>query len=50
MRGKVSLAVALLMLPEIAVRRLGGGVVSWIGRLVRRRPAVDARETGGDNG
>jgi uncharacterized membrane protein len=44
-------AVALLMLPEIAVRRLGGGVVSWIGRLVRRRPAApQTTETGGEHG
>jgi hypothetical protein len=42
-------AVALLMLPEIAVRRLGAGVVSWIGRLVRRRPDLSTPESGGDH-
>jgi Ca-activated chloride channel family protein len=42
-------AVALLMLPEIAVRRLGAGVVSWIGRLVRWRPTASTPGTGGDH-
>jgi uncharacterized membrane protein len=40
-------AVALLILPEIAVRRLGGGAVGWMGRLVRRRGSAGASGTGG---
>jgi uncharacterized membrane protein len=32
-------AVALLLVPEIALRRLGHGAVRWITGLVRRRPA-----------
>jgi hypothetical protein len=40
-------AVALLILPEIAVRRLGGGAVGWMGRLVRRRASAAATGTGG---
>jgi len=39
-------AVALLILPEIALRRLGGGAVGWIVRLVRRRPSAETG-TGG---
>jgi Ca-activated chloride channel family protein len=40
-------AVALLMIPEIAVRRLGGGTVGWIVRLVRRRRSAAEPGTGG---
>ena len=40
-------AVALLLIPEIALRRVGPGALRWIGAVVRRRegPRDEARQT-----